>query len=72
MRREAAQDQEEGFQEEEYQSRHQEEHQDPEVGADCLQAVLVTEVGRAEEGDRTGRSSWRGSGTFLWRRRFSV
>jgi hypothetical protein len=66
VRQVAAQDQEAGYQEEECQPTHQEE-QDQEVQEEHSRVVLVPWVDRAGEEDRTGRSFWRVSDSFLSR-----
>jgi len=66
VRQEAAQDLEAGYQVEGRQPTHQEE-QGQEVREECLRAVLVPWVHRAGEEDRTVRSFWRGSDSFLSR-----
>ena len=66
MHQEAARDQEAGYQVEERQPTHQEE-QGQEVQEEYLRAVLVPWAHRAGEEDRTVRSFWRGSDSFLSR-----
>jgi len=60
----AAQDQEAGYREEEHQPIHQ-EAQDQEAQEECSRVVLVPWAHRAGEEDRTVRSSWRVSDSFL-------
>ena len=66
MHQEAARDQEAGYQVGERQPTHQEE-QGQEGREECSRVVLVPWVRRAGEEDRTVRSFWRASDSFLSR-----